>query len=62
MQEYLDAGVKLGWLINPKKRQVGIYRLGQDKQVLQQPATLFGEAILPGFVLDLELIWQTDQY
>ncbi|MGB3693349.1 MAG: Uma2 family endonuclease [Spirulinaceae cyanobacterium] len=58
MQEYLDAGVKLGWLINPKKRQVEIYRLGQDKEVLAQPTILSGEDILPGFILDLQTIWE----
>jgi len=29
-QEYVNAGVKLGWLINPQQQQVEIYRLSQD--------------------------------
>ena len=51
MQEYLDNQVCLGWLINPQDRQVEVYRLGQPKEVLSLPVTLFGEAVLPGFLL-----------
>ncbi len=57
MQEYLDNGTQLGWLINPQNRQVEIYRQGQDKQILDNPPTLSGENILPGFILNLALIW-----
>ncbi|ACK66054.1 protein of unknown function DUF820 [Rippkaea orientalis PCC 8801] len=57
MQEYMDNGVKLGWLINPEKKQVEIYRQGQEKEVLEYPQTLSGEDILPEFILDLALIW-----
>ena len=58
MQEYIDNGVKLGWLINPEKKQVEIYRQGQEKEVLDNPLTLSGEDILPEFILDLALIWK----
>ena len=57
MQEYMDNGVKLGWLINPEKKQVEIYRQGQEKEVLDHPQTISGEEILPEFILDLTLIW-----
>ncbi len=57
MKEYRSNGVKLGWLINPKQGQVEIYRLGKQKQVLNHPKSLSGENILPGFVLDLKIIW-----
>jgi Uma2 family endonuclease len=53
MQEYIDCGVRLGWLINPQNQQVEIYRPGQDVEVLESPTSLSGEDILPGFVLDL---------
>ena len=56
MQEYLDNGVRLGWLINPKDQQVEIYRPDQEVEVLWSPATLSGEAVLPGFVLNLRQI------
>ncbi len=57
MQEYLEQGAQLGWLIDPKTKQVEIYRLGQDKEVLSQPTTLSGEDVLPGFVLDLRPVF-----
>lgn len=57
MVEYRTNGVRLGWLINPQKQQVEIYRLGQEIEVLESPITLSGEDVLPGFVLDLSTIW-----
>ena len=57
MREYLDNGARLGWLINRRSRQVEIYRPGQEVEVLENPATLSGETILPGFVLNLDVIW-----
>lgn len=57
MQEYLQNGLRLGWLINPKLRQVEIYRPNRSVEVLESPTTLSGEDVLPGFVLDLELIF-----
>jgi Uma2 family endonuclease len=57
MQEYMSNGVKLGWLINRKTRRVEIYRQGQAVEVLESPAELSGEDILPGFVLNLRSLW-----
>jgi Uma2 family endonuclease len=54
MQEYLDNGVRLGWLIDPMLKTVEIYRIGKPSEVLQNPSQLSGENFLPGFVLDLE--------
>ena len=54
MQEYIDSGVRLGWLINPQDQQVEIYRLGQVKEVIALPAELSGETVLPGFELVIE--------
>lgn len=53
MQEYLDSGLRLGWLINPQAQQVEIYRPNQTVEIVQLPASLSGEDVLPGFVLDL---------
>lgn len=53
MREYWENGAKLGWLIDRKHKKVEIYRQGQDVEVLEHPATLSGEDVLPGFVLDL---------
>jgi len=59
MKEYRDNGVRLGWLIDPQNRRVEIYRLGQEVEVLQSPAMLLGEDILPGFVLELQGIFDS---
>ena len=57
MQEYIENGVRLGWLINPQQRQVEIYRLGQPKETQESPNSLSGEDVLPEFVLDLNRIF-----
>ena len=57
MQEYLDNGTRLGWLINRKTREVEIYRQGQAVEILTNPESLSGENILPEFSLNLTLIW-----
>jgi Uma2 family endonuclease len=58
MQEYIDNGAQLGWLLNRKDQQAEIYRPEQNVERFQSPGSLSGEAILPEFVLDLESIWQ----
>ena len=57
MEEYIDNGVKLGWLIEPSAKTVEIYRVGQQVEILNNPQTLSGEDILPGFILDLNEIF-----
>jgi Uma2 family endonuclease len=57
MQEYLNNGLRLGWLIVPKIQVVEIYRPGREVECLQSPSTLSGEEILPGLVVDLQPIW-----
>jgi Uma2 family endonuclease len=54
MQEYMDSGVRLGWLINPQDQQVEIYQHGHEKEVRSLPTELSGESVLPGFVLSLD--------
>ncbi|WP_427157738.1 Uma2 family endonuclease [Aliinostoc sp. HNIBRCY26] len=57
MREYMDNQVKLGWLINPQTKQVEIYRQNQPVEILDAPTQLSGEDILPGFILDLGIVW-----
>ncbi|GCL39234.1 protein of unknown function DUF820 [Sphaerospermopsis reniformis] len=52
MEEYIENGVKLAWLIDRKQQKVYIYRPSQPVKELDHPQTLSGEDILPGFVLD----------
>jgi Uma2 family endonuclease len=54
MQEYMDSGVRLGWMFNPQDQQVEIYRQGQAKEIRPLPTELSGEAVLPGFVLRVQ--------
>lgn len=57
MQEYMDNGARLGWLIDPKNQKVEIYRQGREVEVLEKPTQLSGEDVLPGFTLSLQRIW-----
>jgi len=56
MQEYLNSGLRLGWLINPLDEQVEIYRRSREVEIVQFPVSLSGEDVLPGFVLNLPMI------
>ncbi|MGB3496345.1 MAG: Uma2 family endonuclease [Elainellaceae cyanobacterium] len=57
MQEYLDSGAKLGWLLNPEDKQAEIYRPGQAVEVLNAPDSLSGDPVLPGLILSLSWLW-----
>jgi Uma2 family endonuclease len=57
MKEYMDNGARLGWLLNPQNRQVEIYRSRKPVEVLENPTELSGEAVLPGFILNLRRVW-----
>ncbi|MDY7022617.1 MAG: Uma2 family endonuclease [Cyanobacteriota bacterium] len=53
MKEYIDNGVRLGWLINYEEKFVEIYRPTQPVEMVKMPAVLSGEDVLPGFGLSL---------
>ncbi len=53
MKVYVKNGARLGWLLDRKNRKVEIFRQGREVEILDAPATLSGEDVLPGFVLDL---------
>ena len=50
MEQYLANGARLGWLIDPYQRRVYIYRPGVPVEVLDDPETIGGGEVLPGFV------------
>ena len=56
MLEYQRSGVRLGWLINPSAQEIEIYSSAQCV-LLQSPTVVSGDPVLPGFTLDLSLIW-----
>lgn len=53
MVEYMNCGVRLGWLINPDNKVVEIYRQERNKEVLDNPASLSGENVLPNLTVSL---------
>jgi Uma2 family endonuclease len=57
MSEYLECGVRLGWLIDPVNRCVYVYRPGQPAECQENPGLLAGDPILPSFVFDVREIW-----
>jgi len=57
MQEYQRLGVRLGLLINPQDKQVEVYRLGEEVEVIQSPNSVNCEDVLPGFRLNLTRIF-----
>ncbi len=57
MQEYINNGVQLGWLIDRKTRTVEVYRPDRPVEVLSNPSQLSGEDVLPGFNLDMSVVW-----
>jgi Uma2 family endonuclease len=60
MQEYMENGAQLGWLIDPEERRVYIYLPRGQMQLLENPPMLPGDPVLPGFVLHLQTIWEPD--
>lgn len=57
MAEYIDNGAGLGWLIDPVKKRVHVYRPGHPEECLEDPAEVSGELVLRGFTLRLKDIW-----
>ncbi|MHC5725091.1 MAG: Uma2 family endonuclease [Nostoc sp.] len=58
MEEYMnEPGIQLGWLIDRKQRKVYIYSPGLPEECLDNPATVSGESVLPGFILNMSKVW-----
>ncbi|MEH2233116.1 MAG: Uma2 family endonuclease [Nostoc sp.] len=57
MQEYIDNGALLGWLIDRQNRKVYIYRPNREVETLDNPETVSGNPELPGFILRMGKIW-----
>jgi Uma2 family endonuclease len=58
MREYVENGARLGWLIDPVSKQVGVYQPEEDVRILEHQRELSGDPVLRGFVLDLQPIWE----
>lgn len=57
MEEYIENGARLGWLIDPKNKKVHIYRADGEVEIVENPDKVSGENILQKFELDLTEIW-----
>jgi Uma2 family endonuclease len=58
MEEYMqEPGIQLGWLIDRKQRQVYIYCPGKSEECLDNPTSVSGESVLPGFILNMSKVW-----
>jgi Uma2 family endonuclease len=57
MQEYIDNGAQLGWLLDPIERRVHVYRAGAPVEVLDNPLSVSGFPLLNGFTLDAQSLW-----
>ena len=57
MTEYMESGVRLGWLIYRRAKEVWVYRAGAEPELLTNPVSLSGEVVLPGFSLSMTAVW-----
>ena len=57
MEEYKANGVRLGLLIDPKNKQVEIYKPGQEPEILESPTEIDCGEVMPGFILSMSEIW-----
>ena len=61
MSEYIENGASLGWLIDPYQRKVYVYRPDDEVVILDNPETVSGDPLLPGFELNLTKLWSLNQ-
>jgi Uma2 family endonuclease len=57
MIEYQRLGVRLSLLVDPKHKQVEIYRQGQEPEILVSPTEIDCSEVMPGFVLSMSRIF-----
>lgn len=58
MQEYIDNGARLGWLIDSLEQRVYIYRPGRPVEMQDNPSSVNGDPELQGFVLQVRELWE----
>ena len=57
MVEWIEGGVRLGWLIDPYERMVWIYRANGEVEELDNPVELSGEDVCVGLTVDMSRVW-----
>lgn len=58
MQECIENGAQLGWLIDPLERKICVYRQNTSVEILDNPQSISGEPLLKDFTLELKAIWE----
>jgi Uma2 family endonuclease len=57
MEEYITHGVQLGWMIDPRRKRVHVYKPRRAPEVLENPEWVSGDPLLKGFRLHLPDLW-----
>jgi Uma2 family endonuclease len=58
MQEYIENGAQLGWLIDPFKKKVYVYQPQSAVKIFDNPSYISGDPLLRGFTLDVQSLWE----
>ena len=53
MERYMANGAQLGWLIDPYRRRVYVYRPGVEVETLEDPESVSGDPVMAGFVFEV---------
>jgi Uma2 family endonuclease len=57
MQMWIANGAELGWLIDPERRVVEVYRAGDEPDVHENPSSVQGTGPVRGFELVMARVW-----
>ena len=53
MERYMANGALLGWLIDPYRRRVHVYRPDTETEILEDPESVSADPVMPGFVFEV---------
>jgi Uma2 family endonuclease len=57
MEQWIANGAQVGWLIDPERQVVAIYRPGDQTEVHHHPSSVQGNGVIAGFELVMARIW-----
>ena len=57
LEEYIANGAAMGWLIDPLTQRVYVYRANEELVILENPKSVSGDPLLPGFTLKIAELW-----
>ena len=60
-KNYIQAGIRLVWVVQPNRKLVAVFRYGSDKPVTIQPSgELDGEDVIPNFKLPVSTLFEDE--